>query len=90
MSADLTTAEQAHVRAAARFLRSRMGGWKNAAKALRVSPSTVRQGASPTLALRIARLVGVGVDDVLGGKYPPAGVCPHCGNPASTTERDLV
>ena len=49
-----------------------------------------RQGASPTLALRIARLVGVGVDDVLGGKYPPAGVCPHCGNPASTTERDLV
>jgi hypothetical protein len=68
------------VRTALRFLRARCGGVKPMAKALRFSTPTLRVGASPTLAFRIARLAGVGVDDILTGKYPPPGVCPHCGH----------
>jgi hypothetical protein len=84
VSADLTPAEQANVRAAARFLRARMGCWANVAKALRVDKKTVRLAASPTTAFRIARLAGVGVDAVLTGAYPPPGACPHCGNVRQT------
>jgi hypothetical protein len=32
------------------------------------------------MALRVARLAGVPIDDVLAGKFPPAGTCPYCGN----------
>jgi hypothetical protein len=52
---DLTATEAAHVRAAARFLRARMGGWKNVGKALHASVATV-QRSSPFLAFRVARL----------------------------------
>lgn len=81
---DLTKDEVAHVRAAAQFLRARMGGWANVAKALHVSQKTASSRVSPTLALRIARLAGVGVDDVLGGRFPPPGMCPHCGASTAT------
>ena len=67
------------MRAAARFLHARMGRWSNVAKALRVGRTTARQASTPTLAFRLARVAGVGVDDVLSGKYPLPGVCPHCG-----------
>jgi hypothetical protein len=83
VSADLTAKEVANVRAALRFLRARCGGVKPLAKALRFSAPTLRVGASPTLAFRVARLAGVSVDDVLAGKYPPAGVCAHCGHAAA-------
>ncbi len=66
-------------RAAAQFLRARMGGWLNVAKALKVDKTTTRS-PSPILAFRLARLVGVGVDDILTGKYPPPGTWPHCGD----------
>jgi len=79
VSVDLTRDEVAHVRTAARFLRARMGGWRNVAKALRLSTASAKGGASPTIAMRIARLVGVGVDDVLAGRFPDPSVCPHCG-----------
>jgi hypothetical protein len=79
----LSPKEAANVRAAARFLRARMGGWLNVARALHVSMTTAKRTPTPILAFRLARLVGVGVDDVLGGKYPPAGVCPHCGHAAA-------
>jgi len=65
---DLTAKEQDNVRAAIRFIHARCGTWVNAAK---VSAST---------AVRVARFAGVTVDDVLTGKYPPAGTCPHCGH----------
>jgi hypothetical protein len=84
VSGDLTQAEVAHVRAAARFLRARMGGWVMVAKALRVSKKTARLASTPTMALRIARIAGVGVDAVLAGEYPPAGTCPHCGQPSAS------
>ena len=82
---DLTAKEQANAKAALRFLRTRFGGWKLLAKATRYSPAGLRnvvnghRTPSPTLAFRIARVAQIGVDDVLAGKYPPAGVCPHCG-----------
>jgi hypothetical protein len=35
---------------------------------------------SASMAFRVARLAGVTVDDVLVGKFPPPGTCPHCGH----------
>jgi hypothetical protein len=84
-SSDLTAQEQVHVRAALRFLRARCGGWAPLAKALRFGDSTVTNaagghvGISASMALRVARLSGVGVDEVLAGRFPPPGTCPHCG-----------
>jgi hypothetical protein len=77
---DLTAAEQKNVRAAIRFLRLGCGGAKPLAKALRMTRRTLNSPATPTTAFRVARLAGVTVDDVLAGKYPPAGTCPHCGH----------
>ena len=83
---DLTAEEQKNVRAALRFLRARCGGWRPVAKALRYSRATLQRASGPVLAFRIARIAGVSVDDVLSGKFPPAGVCPHCGQRAETTD----
>jgi hypothetical protein len=82
---DLTAQEQTNVRTALRFLRSRCGGWKALGKALRFNETTLsdvagKRTASPTLAYRVARLGGVTVDDVLAGRYPAPGTCPHCGH----------
>jgi hypothetical protein len=76
---DLTTKEQANVRAALAFLKARYGV-KPLAKVLRVDRTTLNAPASPTTAFRVARLAGVPVDDVLRGSYPPPDVCPHCGH----------
>jgi hypothetical protein len=82
---DLTAAEQDNVRKALRFLHARCGGWVPLAKVLRAGKQTVRRvaggrSASASMAVRVAKLAQVGVDDVLGGKYPPPGCCPHCGH----------
>jgi hypothetical protein len=85
---DLTKEEQANVRAALSFLRIRLGA-EQVAKAVRANRATVRrvlgagQGVSASLAVRVARLASVGVDDVLTGTFPPAGTCPHCGHHAA-------
>jgi hypothetical protein len=76
---DLTTAEQTNVKTALAFLRARCGGLKPLAKALRFSTKTLRNPPGPVLVFRLARLAGVSIDDVLTGKFPEAGVCPHCG-----------
>ena len=82
---DLTPAEQANVLVALRHLRVLVGGWKPLAHGLGFSRHTMRharmgeKNVSPTMAVRVARLGGVGVDDVLAGRYPMAGVCRHCG-----------
>jgi hypothetical protein len=83
---DLTKEEQAHVQAALRFLRARCGGWKPLAKALRFTSRTLSAPASTSVAFRVARLAGIGVDDLLAGRFPPPGMCPHCGH-ASDVER---
>jgi hypothetical protein len=83
---DLTAKEQDNVRAALRFLRTRAGTWATLAKALRLGETTIANVAgghktvTPLAAFRVARLAKVGMDDVLGGRFPAAGTCPHCGH----------
>ena len=82
---DLTADEQKNVRTAMRFLRARCGTWATVSKALRLHESTLcnvvgGRPVTPLMAFRVARLAAVGVDDVLTGKFPPAGTCPHCGH----------
>ena len=77
---DLSADELKNVRTAVRFLRARCGGWEAVAKALRVGKTTAKRASSPMLAFRVARLAGVGVDDLLAGRFPPPGTCPHCGH----------
>jgi hypothetical protein len=82
---DLTADEQARVRVALRFLMARAGGVAGIAPALgfkRRTIANVRDGqtVSVTLAFRVARLAAVPLEDLLTGKFPPPGVCPHCGN----------
>lgn len=95
MAADLTEQESANVCAALRFLRTRFGRWSSVAKALGVVEKTLeqavggRKGITGGLAIRTARLAGVGVDDLLAGKYPPEGMCAHCGH-CSTANREAA
>lgn len=82
---DLTPEEQTHTRRALRYLRTRCGGWELLGGAVHLTAKTlshVSDGRAPSalLALRLARLARVPVDDVLGGRYPPPGACPHCGH----------
>ena len=82
---DLTQEEQDRVRVAIRFLRIRFGKAMLLAKALGFRASTIRRVlegrdmVSPTMVIRVARLAQVGLDDVLAGRYPAKGTCPHCG-----------
>lgn len=83
---DLTATEQTHVRTALKFLRSRCGTWANVGKALHFAGVSVRnvvagrKGVTPEMAFRVARFAKVGVDDVLTGRFPAPGTCPHCGH----------
>lgn len=80
----LTPEEQANVMAALHELRARMGTWGAVALAFGVHVKTmkrIKRGAitpSARHAISAARLLGVGVDDVLGGAARKAGVCPLC------------
>lgn len=85
MSTDLTNQEQTHVRTALRFLRTRCGSWAILSKAISFRDATVAnvvqgQTVSPTMAFRVARFAKVSVDDVLAGRFPAPGTCPHCGH----------
>lgn len=82
---DLTASEQTNVRAALRFLRARCGSYETLSKALGFGKGTASnvvggRAVSPLVAFRVARLAKVGVDDVLAGRFPEPGVCPHCGH----------
>jgi hypothetical protein len=89
---DLTNPEQTHVRTALKFLRLRCGTWALVAKALKLGETTVSDVAagripvSPLVAFRVARLAKVAIDDVLSGRYPAPGTCPHCGHRAEAAE----
>lgn len=84
---DLTAKEQKAVRTALRFLRLRVGAWKPLAKTLRYEMDSIQKVATgkktvtPALALRVARLAGVPMDELLAGRWLSARVCPHCGHP---------
>lgn len=85
MAADLTDEEQEAVRVALRFLLIRFGKIDLLAKALHFKYDSMRgvlsghDVVSPVMVLRVARLAQVGIDDLLAGKYPVKGMCPHCG-----------
>lgn len=73
--------------AALRFLRIRCGTGDVLAKSLRFKACTIAnvlagRTVSAAMAIRVARFAGVSVDDVLTGRFPPAGTCPHCGHHA--------
>jgi DNA-binding XRE family transcriptional regulator len=71
--------------AALHFLRIRVGTWKMLAKALGFELSTMKnidKGVNPAsvnLAFQVSRLACVPFDDVVSGRYPLDGACPHCG-----------
>jgi DNA-binding XRE family transcriptional regulator len=81
----LTAEEQTHTLAALRFLHERVGNWRTLAKALGFEKTTmfnVKKGVnevSINMAYRVSRLAGVAFDDVVTGRYPVPGTCPHCG-----------
>jgi len=83
--ASLTAEEEQNVRTALRFLRQRFEKISLLAKALHYNPGNMykllggRYPVSPGMAFKVARLAQVGVDDVLTGRYPAVGACPHCG-----------
>jgi hypothetical protein len=66
------------------------------AKSLRCQTDSLRKAlsghdvVSASLALRMARLAQVGVDDMLAGKYPIKGMCPHCGNVTERSQNTRV
>jgi hypothetical protein len=82
---DLTADEVANARRALRVLRTRHGGTRALADAIGVRVATVQNGMKPRrkvgvgLALRLARLAGVPLEDVLSGAWPKHGSCPMCG-----------
>ena len=84
---DLTAKEQKAVRTALRFLRLRVGAWGPLAKALRYEwdsiqkVATGRRAVTPALALRVARVAGIGMDELLAGQWLSSRVCSHCGPP---------
>lgn len=97
----LTAIEQRHVRSALRLLRARMGSWDALVRALRSTPKTIRKLMSdewpvtPEMAFRVARVASASIDDLLAGRFPPPGTCPHCGrsadeSPAFTDEETFV
>lgn len=81
----LTPEEQENVRRAIRVLRVRLGSGANLAAAMGLTLGAAQHLAVPSRrigarqAVRVARLAGVEVGDVLAGRWPPPGTCPHCG-----------
>lgn len=84
---DLMVEEQEHVRAALHFLKVKLGTCKSLAKVLHFEETTLlnawnaKRTVTANMAFRIAPLVGVGVgiDDLLAGKWLEANTCPRRG-----------
>lgn len=93
---DLTTAEQTHVRTALKFLRSRCGTWANVAKVLGFKAANLcavagaHKSVSARVAFRVARFAKVPVDDVLAGRFPAPGTCPHCGHRPEKSDTSTI
>jgi len=81
----LTSEEQKNIRLALRVLKTQFGSASTLARAMGLKRQRVsgfisgKEPINAELLLRVARTAHVGIDDVLAGKYPPAGTCPHCG-----------
>lgn len=94
MDNDLTLVEQNHVRAALRHLHRRAGSWEPVAAALHTKRPNIfkalsgRCGVTASLAVRVARLAGVMIDDLLVGRFLPPGACPNCGHVVTSDFKD--
>lgn len=82
---NFTDEEQENIRRALRFVRFRAGGWLPISAALGFTKNTLKNvseghGVSANLALRLSRMAGVSLEDLIAGKFPPVGACPHCGH----------
>lgn len=84
---DLDEKEQNHVRTALRYLRNRVGTWATVAKAVHSTQDTLQhtvclhgRPVSASMALRVARVLDVPIDDLLAGRFLPTGACPKCGH----------
>lgn len=92
---DLNAQQQTNVRIALRYLRARCGNWRSVSRAVNLPPSLVCQinndegTVTVRTAFRVARVAGVSIDDLLAGKFPPAGTCPHCGRFGKTETSQL-
>ncbi len=81
----LLPVEEERVRRAMRVLHVKFGNWTRVSEALghhRVTVERVlnlRRTATPAFAMRVARLLGVSLGDVLSGAWPKAGECLMCG-----------
>lgn len=81
----LTPEENANLRRGMEVLRIRYRSWVKVAVALKTDRTTVtrvlhiRRWATPAFALRVARLLGEPLGDVLSGAWPKKGECPMCG-----------
>lgn len=81
-SSDLTPEEQEATRVAIRFLAKRFGSFKKLSTSMRANvelAASKRGTVSAGIALRVARAAGVPLEDVLAGRFPAKGACPHCG-----------
>ncbi len=80
---DLTAEEIANVKRALRFMRIRCGGARQLAHFLGMTPKALAcapyRKPSVALALRLARCARVPLEEVLAGRWPVDGACPHCG-----------
>lgn len=67
------------------FLRVKFESWKPIAKLLHFEEASLadvrakRRSVSANLAVRLARILGIGIDDLLAGNWPEPGMCPRCG-----------
>jgi len=81
----LLPAEEENVRRAMTVLHLRFGNWTRVSEALKTHRTTVervlnsRRRATPAFAMRVARLLGVNLGDVLSGAFPAPDQCPMCG-----------
>ncbi len=79
----------------ATFLRVKLGA-KSLAKLLHYDETTMihvvneRRAVCASMAFRVARVVGIGIDDLLAGKWPEPGTCPRCGYKDRRNERKAV
>jgi hypothetical protein len=88
--------QEENVRIALAVLRVRHGSLWAVARIMRVNPDAVvrasKKNGRPAagLALRVAQVAGVPVDDVLQGRFPCPGSCPMCGHQLEPGRAELA
>lgn len=83
---DFSQVEQRHIQDALRYLRRRLGTTNAVAKEIGYTEQAVgyaingRYPITAKMALRVARLAGVTIDNLVIGKFRRPDACPNCGH----------